>query len=144
MTLDQALERRSLEPATLTAAEMQTRHPSLTAAVCEEVHDQFASKQKHGAELKSELQRIGERWSQIQEMIRSSCPSASSVEATLRAAGCVMKPSELGVSRERLCRTIKVCREIRNRYVALDLMADLGVLEPWADDVANIIEGADG
>ena len=118
-----------------------SRAPSLTPEVCGEVHEQFISKQRIGLGWVPNSSAY-EAWPRIQEVILASCPSAASVEATLRAAGCVMKPSEIGVSFERLRRTITVCREIRNRYVALDLMADLGVLEAWANDVANMVEGA--
>ena len=31
--------------------------------------------------------------------------------------------------------TLRVCRQMRDRYVALDLMDDLGLLEGWAADV---------
>ena len=123
---------------------MRDRHPLLTEDVCREVHEQFVAKQKVGPELEAEIARIRERWPQIQTTIKESCPTSVSVESTLRAAGCVLKPSVLGVSKERLLRVMTVCREIRNRYVALDLMADLGVLEAWASDVASIVEGVDG
>ena len=119
------------------------QHPALTEDVCREVHEQLTAKQKVGEDLVREWDVIREKWPAIREILRASCPSSASVETTLRAAGCVLKPSEIGVSRERLIRTISRCREIRNRYVALDLMADLGVLEKWAIEVADAVEGAE-
>jgi glycerol-1-phosphate dehydrogenase [NAD(P)+] len=121
--------------------DIRRQHTGLSAEVCEEVHAQFKAKQKVGDDLRAELQLIRERWPTIQEAIKSSCPKAASIETTLRSAGCVTRASEIGVDEETLIHTIRSCRQIRNRYVALDLMADLGVLEGWSVDVAKTIEG---
>ena len=142
LDIDQAIESMDIRQAAPTLDEMRKNHPRLSSDVCREVYEQFLAKQKVGEELREELDLIRDRWPRIQEVIRASCPSAASIEAILRAAGCTMKASDIGVSKESLAHTIGVCRQIRNRYVALDLMADLGVLEPWSSQVANTIEGA--
>ena len=58
------------------------------------------------------------------------------LERALREAGCVTRASELGCDLPRLVHTLVVSRQIRDRYVAFDLLDDLGLLVPWAAEVA--------
>ena len=63
------------------------------------------------------------------------------MEEALAAANAPAKPSALEVTREHAIRTLSVCREIRGRYVAMDLIADLGLLPTWAAEVVDAVEG---
>ena len=115
-------------------------HPGLTPPVVDEVREQLAAKQRHGAELAAELADVRARWAEIRAALRSSLMPADRVTAALRAAGCTDRASGLGVNMAHLVRTLRVCRQIRSRYVGLDLMDDLGALDGWAADVAQASE----
>lgn len=111
-------------------------HPALTPEVLAEVQEQLRIKQTHGAELAEELARLEAVWPELAPELAKSALSSARITQALREAGCVFKASELGVERSHLVRTLRVCRQIRSRYVALDLMDDLGLLDGWAAEVA--------
>lgn len=67
----------------------------------------------------------------------------ATIERALAEAGCVDRASAIGCDLPRLVHTLNVCRDIRDRYVGLDLMDDLGLLAAWAPEVARRSEGPD-
>jgi glycerol-1-phosphate dehydrogenase [NAD(P)+] len=119
---------------------LKAEHPDLTDAVIEEVREQIAAKQRHGAALRDELSGVRERWPEIQAALRSVLIESSRMADVLGLAGAPARPSDIGVSRPHAIRTLRVCRHIRGRYVALDLMSDLGRLHDWAREVVDAVE----
>ncbi|MFO0746801.1 MAG: sn-glycerol-1-phosphate dehydrogenase [Myxococcota bacterium] len=120
-----------------------TRHPALTPAVIGEVRTQLAKKQKLGAELAEELALVKARWPEIKERLAAVMLPVATIEKALDEAGCVAKASDLGCDFARLVHTLEVCRDIRDRYVGLDLMDDLGQLagpDGWATAAARRTE----
>lgn len=116
------------------------RHPRLTASVVEEVRAQIVAKQRHGDALREELLRVKEAWPRIQTTLREVLVPSARIGEALRAAGGATTPSAIGVERDHAVATVRVCREIRNRYVALDLLDDLGLLSDAAAEVIDAIE----
>ncbi len=116
------------------------RHHGMTPAVIEEVRAQIEAKQKTGAELRDELEAVKKDWPEIRATLRDILMPAERMRVALACAGAPAKPSTLGVTREHAVRTLSVCREIRGRYVALDLIADLGLLPAWAGAVVDAAE----
>jgi glycerol-1-phosphate dehydrogenase [NAD(P)+] len=129
-------------PTRPTFDEVRGSHPGLNDAICREVHAQFHAKQKAEPEQAAELRRLQSDWPRIRTALKASCLPAGRIEEALRDAGCAMKASDLGVDRAHFVRTVVHARQIRHRYVALDLLADLGLLAAWAEDVVDHIEGA--
>ena len=122
-------------------AGLEDRHRGLTAPVIEEVREQIVAKQKTGATLREELAAVKQQWPEIRSTLKDILMPASRMEEALAAANAPSKPSALQVTREHAVRTLSVCREIRGRYVAMDLIADLGRLPTWAAEVVDAVEG---
>ncbi len=110
-------------------------HPNLDATIVGEIRTQLASKQKHGAELRAELVHVRDSWDEMRPKLAAMCMPVETLTRALQDAGCAERASQLGVDQERAIRTLRVCRHIRGRYVALDLIADLGLLDSWAAEV---------
>lgn len=119
---------------------LAARHHGLTPAVIEEVRAQIEAKQKTGDALREELSAVRANWPEIQATLRELLMPSSRMRDALAAVGAPGRPSELQVSREHAIRTLTVCREIRSRYVAMDLIADLGLLPTWSAEVVDAIE----
>jgi len=83
---------------------------------------------------------VKDRWPEILERIGQAMLPVSTIEKALREAGCPDRPSQIGCSRERAIHALTVCRDMRDRYVALDLMDDLDLLESWAIDAVAAAE----
>ena len=116
------------------------RHNGLTPAVVEEVQAQIRAKQKTGEAYREEMERVRELWPEIQATLGGLLMPAQRMSDALAAAGAPDKPSDLGVDQAHAVRTLTVCREIRSRYVALDLIADLGQLPTWSANVVQAVE----
>jgi glycerol-1-phosphate dehydrogenase [NAD(P)+] len=115
-------------------------HPRLTKAVVGEVQEQLRLKQKHGAELRAEVEDLRRRWDRIKEELAPILMPSRRIAKALTRAGAVDRPSRLGIGQEHAVRTLRVCRHIRGRYVALDLLDDLGLLDEAAADVVAAVE----
>lgn len=133
-----ALDPATIDPAALAARvdldALIAQHTTLSAPVVAEIRRQLEKKQKLGAELATELAKVKALWPEIRARIAPVMLSVSAIEKALRDAGCVDRPSALGCDAARAIHTLRVCRHMRDRYVALDLMDDLGLLHDWASD----------
>lgn len=144
-----ALDPATIDPAALAARwpdtsrfdALASAHPTLSASIVGEIRTQLARKQKVGAELEAELRLVRDRWPEIRARIAHVMLGVQTIETALREAGCAMRASDIGCDRARLVHTLRVCRHIRDRYVALDLMDDLGLLDAWAQEVAERADG---
>lgn len=121
-------------------ADLDAVHDTLSGPVVAEIRDQLALKQRLGDELRAELDRVRAAWPTIRERVSASLLPTATITAALRAAGCADRPSAIGVARDRAVKTLRVCRHMRGRYVALDLMDDLGLLHAWAAEVVDACE----
>jgi glycerol-1-phosphate dehydrogenase [NAD(P)+] len=117
-------------------------HPELTDEIVDEIQTQFREKQRHGDELRLELEVLGHGWEPIRAALEEILVPTERIDRALVEAGCITRASELAVSREHLIRTIKTCRHIRSRYVNFDLLADLGLLDAMAGEIVEEVEGA--
>lgn len=115
-------------------------HPRMTPAVVEEIREQLLAKQKHGAALRDELESVRERWPQIRASMAAVLKPSLKMSQSLALAGAADRPSALGVERDHAIATLRVCRQIRGRYVGLDLMDDFGFLPEWAAAVVDEVE----
>lgn len=135
-----------IDPAGLAAASggldqsISHLHPRLTSEVVAEVQEQFDAKRKTGEELRAELEHVKTQWPRIRETLAAVLKPSAKMAQALADAGAVDRPSGLGVDRQRAVHTLQVCRQIRSRYVALDLMADLGHLDAWAAEAVDTVE----
>lgn len=121
-------------------AQLVDIHHELPGEIVGEIRAQLAAKQRHGTALADEIATIGARWSELSTELGAMLVPASRIEAALESAGAPRRPSDIGVDRARAVHTLRVCRHIRNRYVALDLMDDLGMLDGWAEQAVTAVE----
>lgn len=142
-----SLDPTTIDPRALAAkkptfdrAALETHHATLSPSIRDEIAAQLQRKQRYGAELETELTLVRERWPQILDRIGRVMLPVATIEKALTEAGCAVRPSDIGCERERAIRAVTVCREIRDRYVALDLMDDLGLLAGWAEEAVDRAE----
>ena len=84
-----------------------------------------------------DLERLCEQESLIKGEIERTLVVGRKVRSVLTAAGAPVRTSELGVTSAELDAAIRQGRKIRNRYTALDVAAELGVLEVFADRITG-------
>ena len=135
--IDAAVARR---PDAAWLDDLAERHPRMTAPVVDEIREQITAKQKHGDDLRDELTRVRDRWPEIREALRAVLIPSQTMSDVLVASNAADRPSAIKVDREHAISTLQVCRHIRGRYVALDLIDDLGFLEPWSAEVVAAVE----
>lgn len=144
-----ALDPTTIDPARLAArrptfdiAGLRARHQHLRPPVVDAVVAQLERKQRFGEDLCAELTRVRNRWPEIVARIGAVMLPVSTIDRALAEAGCPDRPSAIGCDRERAIHTLQVCRHMRDRYVALDLIDDLGLLDAWAVAAVDRAEGA--
>jgi len=136
-----ALDPASIDPDALAARHpdlsaidaLTSQHPTLSPPIVGEIQQQLRRKQKVGADLAAELAKVKALWPEILGRIAPVMLTVSAIEKALADAGCVDRPSALGCDQDRAIHTLRVCRQMRDRYVALDLLDDLGLLDGWAE-----------
>jgi glycerol-1-phosphate dehydrogenase [NAD(P)+] len=116
---------------------LEAEHPYLSQPVLEEIKAQIAQKQRHGDAFADELRLIKQKWPMMQNSLRDILIPSKTIVDVLNQAGCPNRASQIGVEMGHLIRTLRVCRHIRQRYVCLDLIDDLGFLDDWAYQVAR-------
>lgn len=129
----------TLKPDASWLDERMARHATLTPDVVAEVRAQLAKKQRLGPDLAVELALVKAQWPEIKERLGAVMLPVATIDKALSDAGCAERASDIGCDRARLVHTLEVCRDIRDRYVGLDLMDDLGLLggpDGWAQAVA--------
>jgi glycerol-1-phosphate dehydrogenase [NAD(P)+] len=136
--IDALVHQRGEKDAMLAA--LPAVHGGLRADVVKEVAIQLERKQRFGDALRKELTLVRERWPEIHARIASVMLPVATIEQALTEAGCPDRPSQIGCDRDRAIHTLRVCRQIRDRYCALDLIDDLGLLEAWAAEAVDRAE----
>jgi hypothetical protein len=136
-----AARRATAGPANIDA--LIARHDALRPEIVAEIRRQLETKQLLGDALVAELTLIRERWGDIVRRIGAVMLPVATIEKALREAGCPDRPSAIGCDRDRAIHTLRVCRHMRDRYVALDLIDDLGLLDDWATAAVDRAEAPD-
>lgn len=85
-------------------------------------------KEKH----KARLEVILENWDEILRIIEEELPEPEFLKALLTAIDAPKTLTEIGLSEDVLPMTLKVTKDIRDKYVLSRLLWDLGILEEFA------------
>jgi len=85
--------------------------------------------------LRRRLQRVKSEWPTLAARLASGMRSSAQILADLRAAGCPTIFAELGASAARAREAVVWSKDIRARYTVLHFCWEIGLLEPWADEV---------
>ena len=85
--------------------------------------------------IKARIQRIIEKEVEIKAVIRDTVKYRESLEQALKTLGAPTTAEELGISKEDQYTGFLWAKEMRPKYVVLDLAYDLGVLDSLANQV---------
>ncbi len=99
------------------------------------VIDMEARAQKN--KTSARLERIGvmeARWPEILSLLEA-LPASETVAGLLRSLNSPCLPRQIGVDEGLLRDTLLFCKEVRARYTILQMIWDLGLLEPLSDQV---------
>jgi len=94
---------------------------------------------KLAARTERDLERLAQHESLIKGEIERTLAVGRKVRSVLTAAGAPTSAQQLGISADELEAAIHQGRKIRNRYTALDVAAEFGILDTFA--VKAAIEG---
>jgi len=78
-------------------------------------------------------------WEKLRSAVRPVVIPAADSRSFLKAAGAVWQTADLGISPEEKIFAYRYARWIRNRYTVLDLVAELGFLEEWEEEILSLI-----
>jgi glycerol-1-phosphate dehydrogenase [NAD(P)+] len=92
---------------------------------------------KIAARTERDLERLCRHESLIKGEIERTLSVGRKVRSVLTAAGAPTRAEQLGISTTELDSAIRQGRKIRNRYTALDVAAELGVLDGFADRITE-------
>lgn len=99
--------------------------PALAERALAETSAKHAAPDVHRARLA----RIAEVWPALRERLSSHLLRASAMQDLLARAGAPTRPQDIGITTERLVRTVRAGRFIRSRYTILDLLEETGLFE---------------
>jgi len=89
-------------------------------------------------ERKTSMSKIFTKWDEIKKICDVFVPDPEDIIKTLKKAGAVWNPRELGLSKELFIKSFIAAKDMRNRYGILQLLEDIGMLEGAANYIANI------
>ncbi len=111
--------------------EIENDFGSLAAAVWPQWESKLA------ARTERDLERLCEEEDAIKEEIERTLDLGVRVRDVLAAAGAPTRAEDLGISSDELSAAVCHGRKIRNRYTALDVAAEIGILGEFADRLAD-------
>ena len=113
-------------------AERLAQHFGLLWDAVEPVARQVYELQTNGAERRAALHG---QWQQIQTQVRRILGAEPGDSQQLALAGGPVRFREIGIVPAQAREAMLLARYVRARYTLLDLLAELGVLEVWIDDM---------
>ncbi len=103
-------------------------NPVLLARALEETERKYIDRD----ELRRQLTALREAWPQVEPRIREMLIPFGQVRENLRLVGAPYEPEQIGVSRERLRRTLSYVPYMRDRYTVIDVIHHCGYMEELA------------
>jgi len=89
-------------------------------------------------ERKAKMNEIFTKWDDIKNICDVNVPEPEEIIKTLKKAGAVWNPKELGLSKELFRKSFIAAKDMRNRYGILQLLEDIGMLDDAATYIMNI------
>jgi glycerol-1-phosphate dehydrogenase [NAD(P)+] len=121
------LEQRVEEVGTLFSL-MPGKDAALGTAI-EKFHD--------GSTRKRIKELVVDRWTEFRHGVLNQLMPYQELRTLLQRAGCPIRGEDIGLSRVEALETGKKAQVIRNRYTALDLAWDLGILGPTLERIKD-------
>ena len=85
--------------------------------------------------LRKQLNALKTAWPQLSARIRGQIISFSQVKENLKLVGAPYEPEMIGVSRERLRKTVAYIPYMRNRFTNIDVIYRLGLMDEFIGKV---------
>ena len=89
-------------------------------------------------ERKAKMNEIFTKFNDIKNICDVNVPEPEEIIKTLKKAGAVWNPKELGLSKELFRKSFIAAKDMRNRYGILQLLEDIGMLDDAATYIMNI------
>ncbi|MGK0465449.1 sn-glycerol-1-phosphate dehydrogenase [Clostridium sp.] len=89
-------------------------------------------------ERKISMKKIVSNWNSIKKICDVNVPDPERIIATLKKAGAVWNPSDIGLDKELFRKSLIAAKDMRNRYGILQLLEDIGMLDAAARYITNI------
>jgi glycerol-1-phosphate dehydrogenase [NAD(P)+] len=102
---------------------------ALQRRAIDETRGKYVSKD----ELRTQLKRVQENWTELQTKVRGQIFSFAQMRDMLCRAGCPYDPAQIGISRQRLRLSYQQCCFLRRRFTILDLVFRLGMFNAAMD-----------
>jgi glycerol-1-phosphate dehydrogenase [NAD(P)+] len=118
----------TLKPTVIPKDELRTRF----GAAANEMIEQTARKALDKPAVESLNQRLKKDWTQISERLRAVMLPYERLHDAMKAAGCQLTGSDLGLDPEFYRDAVRYSRFIRDRFSMLDVAGDSGQLEEFA------------
>lgn len=87
---------------------------------------------------KSNLEKIIANWDEIIKICDLFVPEPDSIRETLKKAGAIFTPRQLGIDKEVFRESLIAAKDVRKRYGVLQLLEDVGMLEEAASYITGI------
>ena len=84
------------------------------------------------------MEKIRANWDEIIKICDIYVPVPDSIRDTLKKAGAIFTPKQLGIDREVFRESFIAAKDIRKRYGVLQLLEDMGMLEEAASHITGI------
>jgi len=120
-----------LRPTVIPEADLRRRFGAEAAAT---MIEQTRAKALHGDELARVNARLSEGWNEIAGQLRRVMRPTAELHDAMRAAGCQVSASELGLDPAFYRSMVRYARFIRDRFTMLDIAGDGGLLDSFAWD----------
>lgn len=92
---------------------------------------ELAAKYIDGEALRRQLTLLRDNWPEIRERLKAQIVPVEELRRRLKAVGAPVEPEEIGISRERLCRSAYRAYFIRRRFTILDIAVRTRNLDKW-------------
>ena len=89
--------------------------------------------------LTEKLERLAiirQNWPEIEQVLSEVAPSAT-VKKILHEADAPVKPQDVGIDGQMAVDAVRMAKEVRNRYTILTLLADLGLLDEFSQEIGR-------
>ncbi len=110
--------------------EISASFGSLAGAVWPQCRAKLEARTRH------DLEGLQNHEHPIKEHIRHTLDLGAKVRTALTAAGAPLRAADLGIGDDELAAAARLGRTIRTRFTALDVAAELGILEGFAERLA--------
>ena len=85
------------------------------------------------------LQTIEKHWQQIHAVF-TDIVSSEKIKEILHSANAPVNPQDVGIDCKMAVDAIRMAKEVRNRYTILGLLADLGLLDQFSEQIGKELE----